>query len=128
MDILMAVLALRRRGFEIDVNQLSSEVRRFVAVDAGCCPMRSQERELRLGVIESRYFLPRLGHMASFTSRGRSIGTNLQHPFLELTLVRVGMATGASQVVPVIDHRLRLERVRFLVALSAGSRQMSAGQ
>lgn len=56
--------------------------------------------------------------MAGFTSRGRTVGPRLLHPLFELAFVRIRMATGTVQVLPVIyDSRLRLDLSRFLVAV-----------
>ncbi len=64
--------------------------------------------------------------MAGFASRRRAIGAHLQHPFLELPFVRIGVTTRTIQTLPVIDHGLRLEFFRFLVALRARHRHMAA--
>ena len=128
VDIFMAVLALRRRRFEIHIDQLPSQIGWFVTIDAGRRPVRPQQRKLRLGVIESRDFLPRFRCMTSLATYGGSVGPYLQHPFFELALVRICVATGAVQVFPVIDHSFWLERLRFLVALTARNRQVSASQ
>lgn len=67
--------------------------------------------------------------MAGLTAGGGTIGSHLLHSLFELPLVRVVVATGAVQVFPVVDHRrFWLEFGRFLVALSARSRQVSACQ
>lgn len=105
VDVLMAVPALGWRSLEIDVDQLRFKIRRFVAIDAGGDPMRAEQGKLRLGVIESRNFLPGFRCMARFASRGRTVGARLLHACCELPLVRIAMATGAVQMFPVIDHR-----------------------
>lgn len=46
MDILVALLALGRRGLEINVGQLGFHVRRLVAIRAGSGPMRTDQREI----------------------------------------------------------------------------------
>lgn len=110
VDVFMAVFALGRGGFEIHVDQSGFEIRRFVAVHASGGAMRSKQREFRLRVIEAGEFFPRLGCVASFASGDRSVGTDCQHPFLELAFVRICMATGTVQASPAIDHgRLRLK-------------------
>ena len=58
VDVLMAVFALGWRRREIDVDQLSFKIRRLVAINAGGHPMRAEQGELRLRVIESGDFLP----------------------------------------------------------------------
>lgn len=58
VDVLMALLTLGWRSFEIDVDQLRFQIRRLVACNAGSRPMRTEQRKLRLRVIESGNFLP----------------------------------------------------------------------
>jgi len=66
--------------------------------------------------------------VAGFATRGRTVGPHLQHPLLELAFVWIGVATGAVQILPVIDHRrFWLELRRLLVAIRAGNRQVAAG-
>jgi len=52
VNVLMAILALRRRGLEIRIDQLGLQVRRLVAVDARRDPMRTQQRKLCLRMVE----------------------------------------------------------------------------
>lgn len=73
MDIFMAVFTLLRSGFEVDVHQLGFKIERLVAVDTRRGTVCSQQRELRLGVIEARKFLPRLCRVAGLTSADGSI-------------------------------------------------------
>ena len=60
VNVFMAVLALCRCGLEVHVDQLGLKIWRFVAVHARRRAVRSQQRELRLGVVEARKFFPRL--------------------------------------------------------------------
>ena len=53
VDILVTVLAHRRRRLEIGIDELGPEVRRLVTVDARRRPMRTLQRELGLGMIET---------------------------------------------------------------------------
>lgn len=105
VDVLVAVLALHRRGFEIDIDQLGFEVWRFVAVDARCCPVCSKQGELGLGMIESGELLPRLGAMADLATGGSFIGAELLHALLELAFMRIVVTSGAVEARPVIDNR-----------------------
>ncbi len=67
--------------------------------------------------------------MARFAASACPVSPRLPHPFFELALVRVGVATGATQARPVVDHsRLRLELRRFLVAVGAGHRDVPSGK
>lgn len=65
--------------------------------------------------------------MTGLTSGGLSVGPRLQHSCLELALVWIGMATGAAQVLPVIDHAgVGLKVFRLFVAVTARNRYVSA--
>ena len=70
--------------------------------------MSAQQPELCFGVIEGGELGPGARRVAGFASGSRAIGAYLQHPFLELPFVRIGVATRAIQTLPVIGHRLRL--------------------
>ncbi len=56
--LLVAVFAFARRRLEVDIDQLGPQVRRFVAVDAGCGLVGAAQRECRLVMIEAGEFLP----------------------------------------------------------------------
>ena len=109
VNVFVTVLALCRCGLEVHVDQLGLKIWRPMTVDAGSCAVRSQQRELRLGVVEARKFLPRLSGVTGFASRHGTIGTRLQHAFFELTFMRIGMATGAIEGTPAVHRCLRLE-------------------
>jgi len=129
MNVLVAVLALRRRRFEVDIAQLSLKIRRFVAVDAGGCAMRTQQRKCCLRVVEAGDILPRFRGVASLAPRRGAVRPDLQHALLELPFVRIGVATRAIQLAPVVDHgRLWLELGRLLVTVQAGHRNVAARQ
>jgi len=67
--------------------------------------------------------------VAGFTAHGRSIRLCLPHPLVELSFVRIGVATGARQTLPVVGHGgFGLELRGFLVAVAAGHRDVSAGK
>ncbi len=53
VHILVALLALGRGLLKVRIDQLSLEIRRFVAVDAGHCAMRPLQRKSRVIVIET---------------------------------------------------------------------------
>jgi len=127
--VFMTLLALLGSGLEVDVDQLGFEVRRLVAIDARSRAMRARQLEIGLRVIEGGQLLPRLRGVARFASRGRTVGPLLLHPVLELPFMRIGVATRAIQILPVVDRRwLGLKFSRLLVAIGAGSRQVAAGE
>ena len=109
VDVFMTVLALCRRGLEVHVHQLGLKIWRFMAVHTRRRAVCSQQHELRLGVVEARKFLPRLCGVTGFASRHRPISPRLLHAIFELTFMRIGVATGAVEVAPVVHRRLRLE-------------------
>lgn len=128
VNIIVAVFTLRRRGFEIRVDQFCFQVGRLVAVDARGRPMRPHQGEVGFGMIEGGEFLPRLGGVASLAPSRRSIGAHLLHAIFELTFVRILVTTRAIQILPVINDRgLGLKSRRFLVALRAGHGDMTTG-
>ncbi len=108
VDVLVAVLARGGRCFEVHVDQFGFQIRRFVAVFAGCGSMRAEQSKWGLRVIEARELLPRLGAVTRFASGHRAIRTHLQHALLELAFMRICMTTSAVQILPMVDHGLRL--------------------
>src|SRR5579864_3566344 len=58
--------------------------------------------------------------MARFASSDSSIFSSQLHAFLKLAFVRIRVATGAAQILPVVDDgRLRLKLRRFLMTIAA---------
>lgn len=72
MDVLMAFLAFARRCLEVGLHQPGAQIRRLMAINAGCPTMCSQQRERRLGMIERAQVMPRFGIVASLTAQRRS--------------------------------------------------------
>jgi len=105
VNVFVAIFALCRGRPEIHVDQFGPKVRRLVALDASGGAMRAQQRKRGPRVIEAGEFLPRLCRVAGFAPGGDSVGAQLLHGFLELAVVRVSVATGAVQVLPVVNHR-----------------------
>ncbi len=129
VNVLVTLFTLHRRRFEIDVDQLGLKIRGLVAVFASCRTVRPKQRKLRLRMIKPGKVFPRLGCVASFAARPRTVSPHLLHALLELPLVRINMATGARQILPVINHRrLGLELRRLLVTFGARNRDVAARQ
>jgi len=129
VDVLVAVLALHWSGLEIHMDQLGFEVWRFVAVDARCRPMCSEQGKLGLGMIEGGEFLPRLAAMAGLATGWSFVGAEVLHALLELAFMRIVVTTGAVEALPVIENRgFGLELGGFLVAFGARHRDVAAGQ
>ena len=101
--VLMALLALGRRRFEVDVCQTSFQVWWFVAIRTCGCTMGSDQWEGSLGVIEPGQFLPRLGRVASFAPSRFSVQTSLAHALLKLLFMRISVTGSAIQVLPAVD-------------------------
>jgi len=67
--------------------------------------------------------------VTSFASHWPSARPHLQHALLKLALVRVSVATGAGQILPVIDGgRFWFELCRLLVTVAARNRDVSIGE
>lgn len=67
--------------------------------------------------------------MTSFATDRASARSRLQHVLLELAFVRVSMATGAGEILPVIDHgRLWFELLRLFMAVTARNRDVPVSQ
>jgi len=129
MNILMTLLALSRRGLEINVRQLGFQVRRLVAVQASSGTMRTDQREIGFRVIEARQLLPRFRGVAGFATRGFAVHSDAEHAFPELSFVWIGVAGGAIKFLPVVDGRLLIAGLnRVLVTVGACGRHMAAGQ
>lgn len=119
VDIFVALLALGRRGLEIHIDQGGFQIGRLVAVHAGGGAMGPDQWEGSPGMVEVGEFLPGLGGVASLAPGGFAVGAGLPHALIELSLVRVGVASRAGKIVPVIeDRRLGLEVRIFLVAIA----------
>lgn len=112
VNILVAVLALSRGCLEIHVRQLGFQIGWLVAIRARRCTMRPNQRERRLGVIEPRQFLPRLGGVARLAAGRLSILTGLPHALLELAFVRIGVAGSAIHILPVVNGGWLLAQLR----------------
>lgn len=129
VDVLVAVFALLWRRLEVDIGELGFEVGWLVAVSARGSAMGAEQREVCLGVVETRQFLPVFGGMAGFAAERLTIDAGNAHALLELSLVRVGVAGCAVEFLPMIDGRfLFADGDRFLVAVGAQDRGMRSRQ
>ena len=129
VHIFVAVFTLFWRLLEVHVNQLGLEVRRFVAVDAGYCAVRSSQRERRGVVVESVQFFPGLSGVTRLAAHRLSVLADLVHALFELALVHVLVAGRAGEIVEVIrDLRFRLRLVGELVAIGAGNGDVPSGE
>lgn len=105
VDVFVAIFALRGRVFEIHVQKRGFEIRRLMTADTWRSAVRSQQRKACPGVVETRQFFPRFRGVAGFATCSGSIRSRLLHAFFELSFMRVVVATGAGQILPVIEHR-----------------------
>lgn len=129
VDVQVAVLALYWRRLEVHVHQLGFEVRWFMAIDAGCRPVRPQKRKFRFRMVEAGKLFPRLRRMARLAPCQGTVSPCLLHALPELSFVRIVVATRASERLPVINsRRLRLELGRLLMAFGARNRHMPTAQ
>jgi len=104
MDILVALLALFRRFFEVHIHELGFHVRRLMAVDAGNRSMRARQRKRRRAVVKSVQFFPGLRGVAGLAAHRLSVLADLAHALLELTVVHVFMTGRARQVFKVVGN------------------------
>src|SRR5207302_10559259 len=95
MDILVALLALFRRFFEVHIHELGFHVRRLVAVDAGNRSMRARQWKRRRAVVKSVQFFPGLRGVTGLAAHLLSVLSDLVHYLLELTLLQ-RLLTGRS--------------------------------
>lgn len=128
MRIVVALLALFGSGFEVDVHHRGFEIRRLVAIDACGGAMRAQQGEIRPRVIELGQLLPRFCGMTCLAAAWASRGLRLLHALIELAVVRIGVATGATQIGPVIDGRRRLQFGGLFVTIRTGHCNVLASQ
>jgi len=129
VDIFVTAFTLGRRGLEIDVRQLGFQIRRSVAIRAGGGAMRSNERKICLGMIESRQLVPRLGRVAGFAARRLTVRSRAAHPLLELSFVRIGVAGRAIKILPMVNRgHFVADLNRFFVTLTAGYSDVTAGE
>lgn len=100
----MALLAALRRSLELDFLLTWSW---FVATVAGHCPMRPEQREFRLAVVEALDVYPRFRVVACFAAEGSAIRPAACHSIVKLSMVRVGVAGRATTI-------LKMERQDFV--------------
>ena len=119
--IFVAVFALGRRLAEIHIGQPGLQVRRLMAAAALDRAMRPHQRKFRRLVIEARKVFPCFFCVTSLTAGDTTGRSRFLHALGKLPLVRIGMARGACQILPVIHGcRFRLERFVHLMTLIAG--------
>jgi len=89
--------------------------------------MGSDERECRLGMVETIYIRPGTRAVARFAAEHRSVWPTSFHAALELAVVWVGMASGASAIrEPKWKDFVLPVRGASLVAIRAGDRRVAA--
>ena len=66
--------------------------------------------------------------MTSLTSTWHSRGLRLLHAVIELAIVRIRVAAGATQIGPVVNGRRRLEIGGLLVTICTRHRNVLASQ
>lgn len=104
VDVLMAILALKRSNLEIHIDQLGFQVWRLVAINAGRRLMGSEQREFCLRVVERRQFFPGFSGVTSLAASRGTIRALLLHALFELALVNICVATGAVEILPMVER------------------------
>ena len=129
MDICVARLAFRRRSLEICIHQRHARIGRFVATPALGNLMGAAQRKPSPGMVEPREVIPRRCGMAGLAFHGFSIQPCPLHELLEVSLVRIDMATCASEIWPAVAScRFRFGIARGLVAIAASNRNVTSAE
>ena len=131
VDVRMARFAFAGCGLEVDIPETGrgSPVRWLVAIETGCGLVHAEQRERGLRMIEARQFLPQRGGMADFAADNFPTRCGGPHKLRKLPLVRIDMASGAGNGLPVIQRRgLGFELRGLLVTIATGDGYMAAGQ
>lgn len=140
VDIFMALLTLARSCLEIGLHQPGSQIRRLMTIDTSRPAMRAQEGKGCPGMIKPSQVVPRVSVVAGFATSRYPAGADQLHPFLELSLVGIGMAYGAGPVIKVKNRGilqlavlcyaplLSFERRPRLMAICARRCKMPASQ
>jgi hypothetical protein len=66
--------------------------------------------------------------MAGFTANRSAVQASLLHLILELSSVRIHVASCTRELIPVVCNRFRLKSIAFFVAISAWNRHVAASQ
>lgn len=128
MGIVVALLALFGCGLEVDVHHGGFEIRRLMAIDARSRTVCTQQWESCFRMIELRQLFPRFCGMTCLAAARASCRLRLLHALIELAVVRVGVATGATQIGPVINRRGRLQFGGGFVTIRTGHCNVLASQ
>jgi len=89
--------------------------------------VRSEQRKLRLAVVESIHVGPRPGVVASFAPKRRAVRPMPRHAVIELPMMRVFMTSGATAIFKAERQNLiRAVRHLRLVAIVAGNSRVRA--
>jgi len=97
MGVFVAVLTYLSRAFELYLLLTHGY---FVAIAALHSPVRTEQWELGLRVIESLDVCPGPHVVAGFTAERRAVGAPLFLRIFEFTMMRIRVASGAGHVVP----------------------------
>lgn len=122
----MAVLTLRWRRLEIDIQQFAFQVRRTMTCGAVHGPMGAGEYKGCAAVVKARKIAPRLGGMAGFAAQGPAVGAGAGHARCELAFVRVSVAGGATQKLEMVESAAAA--FRRIVTVDARHRNVTTGQ
>ena len=110
-------------------DQLGFKVGRLVAIDASRRAVRPEQWQTSSWNGRIRRVPSTTSWCGTLRIPRRTIRPRLLHALFELSFVRIGVATRAIQILPVVNHgRLGLELRRFLVAIGAGHGNVPAGK
>jgi len=103
MDVLVAILTNLGSALELHLLGSNRDLVTGTAAHGAVCP---KQWKLRFCMVETIHVGPRTCTVAGLTAKRRAVGAALCHPFLEFTMMRIGMARGAVHVGEAEGHDL----------------------
>jgi len=103
VDVGVALFALGGCLGEVHIDERGFQVGRLMAVAASNGPVRADQGELGLAVIEASEVFPGLGGVASLTAGRGAVRAESLHALGKLIVVRILVAGGAGKLLEVID-------------------------
>lgn len=126
MRVFMAIFANRRGTFEL---YLRVSHRHLVAISALYRAMRAEERKLCFRMVKAADVRPGSRIVARLAAHRRAVGAALNHPVVELAVVRIVVTSGATHVRETEGQDfVRSAGRTHLMAIDARNRCVRPGQ
>jgi len=103
MDVFVAILTNLGRALELHLLGSNRDLVTGTAAHGAVCP---KQWKLSFCMVETIDVGPGSRGVAGLTAKHRAVGAVLRHPFLEFTMMRIGMARGAVHVGEAEGHDL----------------------